>query len=483
MKLSFPLGLALLVSLLCGPALAQEAGGQNGGSPDWSALTRADLDAAADLIRDNHPAMVPEVGDTGFTARFDASLAKAEARVPQVVDADGLAATLRGFASGLGDDHIVWAPKSGLPVKAWPGFMVVRRGGDLVVTTTGPDGPPTGARLLACDGVPADALLLQRTADRVPDPDIAAQLVLNSIWVVLDDGNPFIPRPRQCRFDAEARAVDVTLSYRPVTAEDFARIRDGRRLVGRAGFGVRAVGDARWIAVQSFGDEAPAVVEAARARQAELRAAPLVVIDLRGNGGGNSRYGDQLAEIVLGEEPLRALDAATSGVTCPAVWRASPGNRRTLDLYAERFPDSADYWRSEAAAMDAALAAGRPLTGSIAGCQVETRPAAPPPHPLFAGTLVVVTDAACFSSCTLVVGRLRALGAIQVGAATNAPTRYMEVRSIDLPSGLGGFSTLQKAAMASPPLVGPFAPDIPYAGDIADTAALEAWLPAAIEGR
>lgn len=462
--------IALAMTEPCSTAAAQ----------DWKALTRADLASAAGLIRDNHPAMVPAIGDKAFVARFDASLAKATARLDKVEDADGMAAVLRGFAAGLGDDHIAWAKSGGGQLKAWPGFVVTRQGQDLLVTITGPGAPPAGAKLVDCDGVPAPALLRQRTADRVSDPDIDAQLTINSIWVVLDDGNPFISRPRTCRFQAESHMLEHTLAYRPATPADLQRIRDERKFFGHAGFGVRQVGEAWWIAMESLNDSTPAVLDAAKARQAQLRTAPLVVIDLRGNGGGNSLYGDRLAEILLGEAPLKQVRSGGSGRACAPVWRASPDNRKTLDLYAAKFADDADAWRMEAARMDAALAAGQPLTGPVDGCEVVERRAPPPAHPLFAGKLVVVTDVACFSSCPLVVKRLRSLGAIQVGTATNAPTRYMEVRAIDLPSGLGRFTTMQKAAVSSPPMIGPYSPDIAFTGDISDTKALEAWIPSAV---
>jgi len=445
---------------------------------DWKALTRTDLDAAAALIRDNHPAMVPAIGDKAFVARFGASLAKARGRIDKVEDADGMAAVLRGFAAGLGDDHIAWGPKDGPPIKAWPGFMVARKGPDLAVTVTSDGAPPIGARLLDCDGVAARELLLRRTISHVTNPDVEAQLVINSIWTLLDDGDPFIPRPKTCRFDVEGQVIQQTLAYQPVTPEIFGKIRDGRRMFGHAGFGLRQVGQAWWVGVESFDQRAPAVIAEAQAKQAALRAAPLVVIDLRGNGGGSSLFGDELAAIVLGYEPVRALKLSGGPVKiCPAIWRASPGNRASLEIYAQRFPDQAAYWRGEGQRMDAALAARQPLTGSAEGCQVGERKGPPPPHPLFAGKLVVITDAACFSSCPMVVKRLKDLGAIQVGQATNAPTRYMEVRVVDLPSGQGRFTTLQKAAMSSPPMIGPYAPDIPFPGDIADTQALEAWIP------
>jgi hypothetical protein len=70
-----------------------------------------------------------------------------------------------------------------------------------------------------------------------------------------------------------------------------------------------------------------------------------------------------------------------------------------------------------------------------------------------------------------------------VGQATDAATHYFEVRDERLPSGLSYFSTLQAFSPATPAQLGPFAPDVAYDGDIADTAALEAWVPRAVRRR
>ena len=71
---------------------------------------------------------------------------------------------------------------------------------------------------------------------------------------------------------------------------------------------------------------------------------------------------------------------------------------------------------------------------------------------------------------------LRALGALHVGEATNAATRYMEVREIALPSGLSTFSTLQKVMIGEDADIGPFAPHHVFPGSMGDTPALEAWI-------
>ena len=87
-----------------------------------------------------------------------------------------------------------------------------------------------------------------------------------------------------------------------------------------------------------------------------------------------------------------------------------------------------------------------------------------------------MTDHACFSSCLLMVRDFRALGALHVGEATNVSTRYMEVREIELPSGLSTFSTLQKVVIGEDADIGPFVPERVFPGAMADTAALEGWI-------
>jgi hypothetical protein len=94
---------------------------------------------------------------------------------------------------------------------------------------------------------------------------------------------------------------------------------------------------------------------------------------------------------------------------------------------------------------------------------------------------VLLTDNACFSSCLIVADNFRRLGALHVGQATDAATHYFEVREERLPSGLSYFSTLQAFSPLTQPQIGPFTPRITYDGDMADTAALEAWIARTVE--
>ena len=91
------------------------------------------------------------------------------------------------------------------------------------------------------------------------------------------------------------------------------------------------------------------------------------------------------------------------------------------------------------------------------------------------GRLILLTDNLCFSSCL----RSRTIshpGAFHVGQTTDAATHFVDVREQYLPSGYSMFSTLESVDSGSPSEVGPFEPVLTYNGDIADTAALEAWV-------
>jgi hypothetical protein len=125
--------------------------------------------------------------------------------------------------------------------------------------------------------------------------------------------------------------------------------------------------------------------------------------------------------------------------------------------------------------MKAARAQGRALTRALTCAQPAARSQTAAPS-LIRAPVVVVTDAACFSSCLGTLEFFRKLGAIQVGQSTNADTHNSEVRDITLPSGLSMFTTLQAIMPDEPYQIGPFTPADIYAGDIADRDAVARWI-------
>lgn len=481
-----PLVLALCAAALSAPAAAQIQPAQPQAAAHWRALAEGDLEAAYALVRDNHPAALAEVGDDAFRSALERAIADGRARAARVDSYAGYAATLNAFAVSLGDKHI-WSRQAVRPATYfWTGLSIARRGGGWWVAEDSRGGQPSllGARLVGCDGRTADDLGQERIGTYRAVWSVEAQRVQNAPYLLIDDGNPFLTRPKACEFEVAGARQTVPLTWSRIGPVSLTPHVTKAINIGEAGFGVRQFAGGYWIALESLDDRARAVVDAVKAQAVEMRAAPMVVLDLRGNGGGASSYGDEIAQALTGDRYVRGVQRGTASASCAASWRATPGNLEglrafkreagaNLDPQTRRFIDDAER------GIEGAIRAGKPFDAPIRACPGVDGPEPTPADgrgSLLTGRMVVLTDASCFSSCLLVVQQFRQLGALHIGDATDAATRYMEVREALLPSGISYASTLQKVAMAAPRQIGPFVPARAYEGDIADTAALEAWV-------
>lgn len=222
---------------------------------------------------------------------------------------------------------------------------------------------------------------------------------------------------------------------------------------------ITSLGGYYWITLRTLGPEAQQIVQAVRNNQDALKASRLVIIDLRGNGGGDSTYAKRIAELLVGRDRVSAIEG-TPSPCAGEYWRATQGNLHELqdDVLKARRDDN-----EQAEAFFAPVV--RDMAIAVAGRQAfspELPPCAPVTpsaetsayrqHVIQLATqtrLLLVTDHYCFSSCLIAVDLFRRLGALQLGETTDMSSRYIEVREILLPSGLRTFSTLQKVALGA----------------------------------
>lgn len=457
----------------------------------WRELTRADLEAAHDILRRNHPGAAAATGDTAFQRALASGLDAGRRRAALVTSYEGWLATLRAFAVAFDDPHISHSPRLALNRVRWPGFVVARRGDATVVAardSTDATLPAPGSRLLSCDGQSVDQLSRDRLGTFRGTWDVAAQRVRNTPLLLVDDGNPFLPAASRCVVVNAGAERTIELSWRAITPAQLQPWLREAQAAGRAGFGVRRVGDGWWIGVESLNDRVQGVLDSTNAHLQEIRQASWVVVDVRGNGGGSSEWGRRLAALLAGDGLTSAVQRQLEGgartdTRCGASWRASADVEVTIagyirDLGPRLGPQVTGQWTRELEAVRAARAAGRELAPEPRTCAAGTGGTATSALPPSAmrGRLVLVTDHVCFSSCLIMAPLFRAIGALHVGEGTDYSTRYMEVRAFPLPSGLGSFSTLQRVSFDSPARLGPFDPEVPFPGRVDDTAALEAWI-------
>lgn len=481
--------LVLRASALC-LGFSSGVRAQTSSAAAWRDLTLADVEAAYSIIARNHPAAAVAAGDSAFRQTLARARAAAQGRAREVTTYEGWLATLRAFAVAFDDPHISLGPRLSPGTTRWPGFVVTRVGGATVVASrdsTDTSLPAPGAILVSCDGIAADQYARTRLGVFRGIWDVASQRVRNTPLLLVDDGNPFLPPASQCIVRENGADRTIELRWRSIQLIPLQeRLREASP-VGYAGFDVRRVGDGWWIGIQSLGGRVQAVLDTVVAHVAEIRSAPWVVVDVRGNGGGNSEWGNRLAIELVGQErtaaSMRRAERTFESGMCGTSWRASADVEETLEGYIRDMGPrmgeaSTNQWKRDLDSVRVARSQGRELAPQPRTCLPanENNGDIALPAPLMKGKLILLTDHACFSSCLMLAGLFRAIGALHVGEGTDFSTRYMEVRGFPLPSGLGSFSTLQRAGFGLPMRLGPFEPEIPYPGRMDDSRAIEGWI-------
>jgi Peptidase family S41 len=470
----------LLAGLLCLPLAAQA---QDNATSHWRALTQMDVEAAHTLLSDNHPAATRTVNDPAFVAALKGAYADARVHALKVTSYPGYVATMGAFANAMGDGHI-WSHPLYVPnVIQWAGIMTAKRSASWIVASADRDivgEDITGARIVSCDGIPVDDFARDTLGRFQRVWSVQAMRVLAAPRLLVDEGNPFMKRPSACVVEQNAAQRTITLHWKSISRAAF--ITSIKGVTGKSGYGIRQVGSGYWISLETLGVQAQAVIDAAKTQQEKLRNAAYVVVDVRGNGGGDDDFGRKLANILYGDAYAVAhIGQGGDDAACQPVWRASPENIRAVDAEAQVFAKTGETmgareYSEAVVAMRAALQAHHELTGNPTCTPPQNTPVATNAASLMHGRVILLTDSVCFSSCINVAGFFRLLGATLVGQTTGADTHFSEVREITLPSGLSTFSTLQAIESDMPRAIGPYAPDVPFDGDISDTAALETWI-------
>lgn len=460
---------------------------------DWAAALRIDATSLHDEVAENHPGPV-NPDDPGFAGRNDAQLALALKRAQKAATFADYFYAMQEYAASFDDGHIGYGVYGNTPdtVKAWPGFLTRYQadGHQQVFASEDWSRVPVGARLVSCDGLSGDQLFRKRMGSRVGRSELAAQRQLFGAFTFFDTGNPYVGEIRTCRFESQGEAFTIALQWRPPDGNLYTRYSLFPRATAAAVGRRRLANGTQWLTLPSFsGDPDSETGKALKALIADMerspeafRAAPAIVLDLRGNGGGSSDWSDQLAVLIWGEGAIARHPETPMTVS----WRASQANLGNLrQIYADRSkggnlsPDVSNWFESSIHGLEKAIEARQPLwviPPSTPPQAVIAAARALPVHRLN-GPVYVLTDPVCMSACLDAVDLWTRLGAIPVGRETGADTLYMEVREVKLPARIGAVSLPMKVYSGRPR--GSNQPVVPrhrFHGDMADTGALERWI-------
>lgn len=438
---------ALLTAAMAVPALAEDKPAPLPAPADWGKALAEDAQAFHDLIADSHPGPV-DAENSAFKPLLQRGLRTALARAKTADSYEDWYFAMQEYAASFDDGHLGlfnYAPMGHSWRAEWPGFLTGwRDDADTVVFNRDPAAPPVGARLISCDGRPADAFAAGFVGKGAGRWMLRSRRIAYANTLFVDQANPYVTRPSRCDFQVEGVRKSYNLVWRDlpnaVRDEGFSA---GRSPRASAPIGLNTYPAGYWIGLGTFNSNANSVDgKALTALQAEvtekadaLRSANSVVFDLRGNNGGSSAWIYAMARSLWGDDWVTLKSPRSKGVD----WRASEGNLAEIRSFRGQVGDNPQVlaWVD---AIDAGLTKAR-KEGRILWSQRDEDDEIVLPKDATTGMksrAYVLTDYGCASACLDAVDLLKALGAVQVGQETSADTLYMDVREQMLPSGRVG---------------------------------------------
>jgi hypothetical protein len=456
---------------------------------DWRLTTLTDLDEIHRQISENTP--IPFV-DTPMRDWLTRGLEEAKRRAQTVTTQAGHTYTLMAYVNGFREPHINMSAITSLPPAKSPGFVVTWDAKGARVVWTAPENPnhlKVGDLITACDGQSIFALSSERVFSYTYDARLPSDHRRALTRFFLDRSVPFAPAPRECLVNGNSHIIEWRAISDGKADEQYWTAYSSAALGGSAQLGVSEIGDGiLWIGAPSFGGDDAYVASLSNMfddAQKLLRAKPsprAVVVDIRGNGGGNSAWGGKLAKLVLGnggkprKQPAWAMD-----------WRASPENLANSIATAERLSKTDGlFWMSlgwkfqVVPGLKGAIERGEPIWrqgpkkpqgSSGLTTRRPNKDGQRTPYPVF-----VLTNGTCMSAClTFLDEILHVPGVKLIGSNSGMDGILMEIRSVPLPSGTFTINFGMKAAVGRPRGAGEhYAPDIAYDGIWKDEA-VRAW--------
>jgi hypothetical protein len=414
---------------------------------DWAVAARMDIDSIYSTLRDNHPGPV-DTSNPKFSQWLIEGRSLAVKQAATATHAADYWRAVRLYTNGFRDGHI-WFDFIKPTRQVWPKFLTMRdaMGKARVVLNDGEPSVPLGAELLACDGLDAESLQQKLVDPYRWNADIPHERDTNSVFLMTAiDDDP--QKPYSCRFRTDDHEFDYSLRWSSFSEDQFAELINRATGRAQARIELHQVGPVWFVSLPTFYLQEPAQVDAMRALIGELdqvagklRDAPWVVLDVRGNSGGNSGWGREVAEKLFGKKVVAGIEGRFDWTV---DWRVSNANAATLREYAaqsEKHRQIADarYRRKLADEIEKAAAEGKTYVRRASHARFASD--ATTGRSPFKGRVYLLTDHTCASACLDFADITRRLpGVVHIGLPTSADSIYIDNTGHVLPSNQGMFS-------------------------------------------
>lgn len=432
----------------------------------WPTKTKQALLATAHILKDNTPQYAMRAPH--FMQWFDTGLIKADTLANKTHSEAGYVYTLLFYTHGFNDAHVHIDPtpreRAQIPFR-YAGILLRNHRGHYVVyhRDANWNTPPLGAELLSCEGQTVQDLINQ---DIIPFYFVKGLHASynRAAHYVFFDGNPFRPYPKQCTFFVNGKKHHYQVNWHTLSNQErqnIAKIIDPQYDFRVEQFGQKGL----WISLPTYAPNA----ELKTLYTSLIHAMPTyrqfnpIVLDVRGNSGGNSMWGRKIVGQLVGQAYLNTLIQQHDHSW--QQYRVSPANIARVKKFA-----SAQFVKD----MQRALASKHQLY-----------PYQPPPQsmfilsakPQYQGHVYYLTDAHCISACLDTADLIHWLpnGRI-IGQITGADTPYIEVNVLPLPGGAQLQYTMKYWHNRPRKANQPYQPSKVYSGDITNTKAVMRWV-------
>lgn len=459
----------------------------------WSELAVKDLEKIQQLVSRNHPGLLDKQ-NKWFNEWFKNGYTEAISLAKKANTYQGYFYAIKFFVNGFRDGHLYYWADLTINLAEWPGFIIAKRGRKFVVhhvfEGAGFDSlPKIGAQLVGCDTSSVESLMEQNVFPYDGNVDLEAHWIKQAPLLLVSFGNPFIKKIEKCAFKSSENEKPQTLAL----TWRLTQFKNIEEFVEKASFGSHPTNfvhrqfgkDKHWISIPTFSPEGSdaSQLEKIIANLNKLRQSNIIVFDVRGNGGGNSQWGDNIIKKLFGESYKSYRDSLKPDKSY-VEWRTSPENlaylQKVLPGLKERFGlESSIYSVFNAVAQKMAKGRGHELLREPSNDTAQDTPITnQKPASLVKAKIYFLTDGHCGSACLDFADKLLNMeGVTHIGLPTSADTVYMDVRRESLPSAIGNLSFAMKVYRDR--LRGnnePYIPTFRWDGDIWDTSKLEKWI-------
>ncbi|MGW8462432.1 S41 family peptidase [Pseudomonas sp. CLCA07] len=452
---------------------------------DWKNLTINDLSVMRQLIVSSHPGAIDSNNEV-FTDWVERGYLEASQLSERVNSRKDSQAVLNFYIAGFKDGHVgLNQPDQG--GSSWAGFILEMQGQNFVVKQVAKNWsvplPPIDSKVISCDNKSVREILQSEIS-----PYVDRRLALKSTWLHLakqltvDDANyPVLVRvlSKSCLV---VLPNGVRQNFNLLWQEDRGQLEAFLRQPQPPQSLQNLGGGRYWIHVSNF---MPSAAENASLDKMldvikSIDDAKLVVLDTRGNRGGNSLVGAEILSALLGSQMVKSLDESSAY----AMWRVSPFALTTLNNALATM--GRDYGGNSEAysfvfnltrSMELAFHEKKDWLRQPSTSSVEQEGSRGFNARGFKGRLALVTDSFCASACLDFVGVVLAIpGVVHLGASTSGDTVYIDIGSQTLPSGAQFWIPLKVWRGRARGSNQSYDPSFVFDGDINDTVAVQKWV-------